>query len=78
MKGGPLHLGDIEEIDKSICVKCPWHGWKIDLETGKVVHPVGHGIEATLTFPVKVNDNGDMFVGFDGLNTKYFKTDFEF
>ncbi|CAE8594323.1 unnamed protein product [Polarella glacialis] len=34
--GGPLGLGDIEEIgpDKLPCVSCPWHHYLIDLETG--------------------------------------------
>ena len=78
IKGGPLHLGDIEEIDDTVCVKCPWHGWKMDLETGKVVHPAGHDLRSTLTFPVKVKDSGKLFVGVDGLNERYFKIDYDF
>jgi nitrite reductase/ring-hydroxylating ferredoxin subunit len=33
--GGPLGIGDIEEIGEGIkCIKCPWHAYLIDLETG--------------------------------------------
>jgi nitrite reductase/ring-hydroxylating ferredoxin subunit len=37
--GGPLAMGDIEELvlddDKTPCVVCPWHGYKISLKTGE-------------------------------------------
>jgi cytochrome b involved in lipid metabolism/nitrite reductase/ring-hydroxylating ferredoxin subunit len=33
--GGPLTLGDIEDIDGDACVKCPWHHYAIRLEDGK-------------------------------------------
>lgn len=33
--GGPLHLGEIEEIDGRACVVCPWHKFKIVLENGE-------------------------------------------
>lgn len=32
--GGDLSMGDIEEIDKKLCVLCPWHNYIITLETG--------------------------------------------
>ena len=76
VEGGPLHLGDIEEVDDAICVKCPWHGWKMDLETGRVVHPAGHELQTTFTYPVKVKDNDNLYVGVDGLSENYFKTDY--
>ncbi|XP_029428910.1 Rieske domain-containing protein isoform X2 [Rhinatrema bivittatum] len=33
--GGPLHLGEIEDINGQICVTCPWHKYKITLATGE-------------------------------------------
>ncbi|XP_053557476.1 Rieske domain-containing protein [Bombina bombina] len=33
--GGPLHLGDIEEINGQSCIICPWHKYKITLTTGE-------------------------------------------
>jgi nitrite reductase/ring-hydroxylating ferredoxin subunit len=33
--GGPLSLGDIEELDQHVCIVCPWHHYKISLETGE-------------------------------------------
>ncbi|ESL10952.1 hypothetical protein TRSC58_01307 [Trypanosoma rangeli SC58] len=33
--GGPLLEGDIEEIDGHPCVVCPWHQYRITLDTGE-------------------------------------------
>ncbi|KAG8598332.1 hypothetical protein GDO81_002566 [Engystomops pustulosus] len=33
--GGPLHLGEIEDINGKACIVCPWHKYKIVLETGE-------------------------------------------
>ncbi|XP_032070657.1 Rieske domain-containing protein isoform X2 [Thamnophis elegans] len=33
--GGPLHLGEIEEINGQSCIICPWHKYKITLNTGE-------------------------------------------
>ncbi|KAG9487996.1 hypothetical protein GDO78_007675 [Eleutherodactylus coqui] len=33
--GGPLHLGEIEDINGQACIICPWHKYKIVLETGE-------------------------------------------
>ncbi|KAE8635761.1 hypothetical protein XENTR_v10002727 [Xenopus tropicalis] len=33
--GGPLHLGDIEDIAGQTCVICPWHNYTIALATGE-------------------------------------------
>ncbi|KAG5477346.1 hypothetical protein LSCM4_04565 [Leishmania orientalis] len=33
--GGPLLLGDIEEMGGHPCVVCPWHNYKIALDTGE-------------------------------------------
>jgi nitrite reductase/ring-hydroxylating ferredoxin subunit len=32
--GGPLTLGDIEEVAGRPCVSCPWHNYKITLDSG--------------------------------------------
>jgi nitrite reductase/ring-hydroxylating ferredoxin subunit/uncharacterized membrane protein len=34
-RGGPLHEGDVDELERS--VTCPWHASKFDLETGDVL-----------------------------------------
>ncbi|XP_078533467.1 Rieske domain-containing protein [Lissotriton helveticus] len=33
--GGPLNLGDIEDISGLPCIVCPWHKYKIALATGE-------------------------------------------
>ncbi|XP_005098944.1 Rieske domain-containing protein [Aplysia californica] len=33
--GGPLHMGDIEEMPGYTCVVCPWHRYKITLRSGE-------------------------------------------
>ncbi|WIA34589.1 hypothetical protein OEZ86_012909 [Tetradesmus obliquus] len=33
--GGPLSLGDIEEVNGKTCLNCPWHNYKIDAFTGE-------------------------------------------
>uniref|UniRef100_A0A6B2LS12 Rieske domain-containing protein n=1 Tax=Arcella intermedia TaxID=1963864 RepID=A0A6B2LS12_9EUKA len=35
--GGPLVKGDIEDIGGISCLRCPWHGYKINIETGERV-----------------------------------------
>ena len=32
--GGPLTLGDIEDVDGNPCIKCPWHHYLIKLDDG--------------------------------------------
>ncbi|GIL60283.1 hypothetical protein Vafri_14914 [Volvox africanus] len=32
--GGPLGIGDIEDVNGHKCLVCPWHFYKIDVETG--------------------------------------------
>mmetsp|Transcript_23211 Transcript_23211/g.50941 ORF Transcript_23211/g.50941 Transcript_23211/m.50941 type:complete len:215 (-) Transcript_23211:478-1122(-) len=32
--GGPLGIGDIEDLNGKDCIVCPWHYYKIDLRTG--------------------------------------------
>ena len=55
-KGGPLHLGDIEDLGKErtrLCVVCPWHKWTFSLETGKLIVPNIESTEAVV-YPVKL------------------------
>lgn len=33
--GGPLGIGDIEELGDKACILCPWHYYKIDIVTGE-------------------------------------------
>ncbi|XP_074850303.1 Rieske domain-containing protein isoform X1 [Carettochelys insculpta] len=33
--GGPLHRGEIEDINGQPCIICPWHKYKITLATGE-------------------------------------------
>ena len=37
--GGPLDEGDIEDIDGTWCVSCPWHGFSFELKKGECVAP---------------------------------------
>ena len=32
--GGPLTVGDIEEVNGEVCIKCPWHHYNVTLDTG--------------------------------------------
>ncbi len=36
--GGPLGAGDIEEVDGRACVSCPWHAYKVTLDTGEKLY----------------------------------------
>jgi nitrite reductase/ring-hydroxylating ferredoxin subunit len=36
--GGPLAVGEIEDVDGRACVSCPWHLYKIELETGEKLY----------------------------------------
>jgi len=33
--GGPLVQGDIEDIDGRPCIRCPWHEYRITMDTGE-------------------------------------------
>ena len=36
--GGPLTVGDIEEVDGRACVSCPWHAYKVTLDSGEKLY----------------------------------------
>ena len=71
--GGPLHLGDIEKISEGsiLCVVCPWHKWKIELGTGKLKYPQRK--KQVDIYPVRVDQNGDLYIGFDEFSPTYFE-----
>ena len=33
--GGPLGIGDIEDVGGGACLSCPWHLYKVTLDTGE-------------------------------------------
>jgi nitrite reductase (NADH) small subunit len=51
-RGGPLCDG----IVTGGAVVCPLHGWKIDLETGRVERPAGEGDQRIETYPTRVEE----------------------
>ncbi|EQC30299.1 hypothetical protein SDRG_11876 [Saprolegnia diclina VS20] len=75
--GGNLALGDIEEIDRMLCISCPRHKWPFVLLSGDCL--VTEDIRAE-QYPVEVRkSNGllSIFVGFTGLNqTLFYQDDF--
>ncbi|XP_069110239.1 Rieske domain-containing protein-like [Argopecten irradians] len=77
--GGPLHLGDIEDISDGggLCVRCPWHSWRFDLNTGKVTMPRGRNV-STVVYPVKVDSRGVISIGFDKFADSYFSVEEDF
>ncbi|XP_067655491.1 Rieske domain-containing protein-like [Haliotis asinina] len=76
--GGPLHLGDIEDLPGGgLCVRCPWHSWRFDLDTGQVKMPKGRKVTAKV-FPVKVKPDGSLLIGFDKFADVYFSIETDF
>ena len=78
--GGPLHLGDIEELPGSNTgtgsecsphIICPWHKWCFDLSTGRQVRPLGRHNDIE-TFPVRTDENGRIFIGFASFDPSCF------
>ena len=57
-KGGPLADGTIGNRT----IVCPLHACGFDLETGAAA---GHGCGAVRSYPVEINDDGDILVGVD-------------
>ena len=77
--GGPLHLGDIEELGQAAlpCIVCPWHSWNYCLQTGRLKSPHKKDISVT-TYPVRVTAKGEIYLGFKSLSTDYFNAGMEF
>ena len=77
--GGPLHLGDIEELGQARlpCIVCPWHSWKFCLQTGRLKFPHKKNITVG-TYPVQVTAKGELYIGFKSLSTDYFNAGMEF
>eukprot|EP01065_Artemidia_motanka_P032747 TRINITY_DN39732_c0_g1_i1.p1 TRINITY_DN39732_c0_g1~~TRINITY_DN39732_c0_g1_i1.p1 ORF type:complete len:318 (+),score=96.70 TRINITY_DN39732_c0_g1_i1:114-1067(+) len=46
--GGPLFLGDIEEVDGAACVVCPWHRSKVEMATGVALYEAMVDVDARL------------------------------
>ena len=36
--GGPIGLGDLEEVNGEICIKCPWHSYCVSLKDGSKLY----------------------------------------
>ena len=36
--GGPLTIGDIEDVNGRECVRCPWHHYPVVLEDGSKLY----------------------------------------
>ena len=77
--GGPLHLGDIESVGEAgvACVRCPWHSWRIVLETGQVLRPAGRAAKVNI-YPVRVDEHGNISVGFQSISSDFFNGALEF
>ena len=54
-QGGPLGEGSIEKG----LLRCPWHGWDFDPQTGK---PPGGYDDGVKTYPIEIRDDG-IYVG---------------
>ncbi|KAM6034439.1 Rieske domain-containing protein isoform 2-T2 [Chlamydotis macqueenii] len=48
-EGGPLRLGEIEDINDQACIICPWHKFRITLETGEGLYEAINPLEPTPT-----------------------------
>ncbi|XP_067935765.1 uncharacterized protein [Watersipora subatra] len=71
--GGPLHLGDIEALPTtgSVCVTCPWHGWKMDLSSGKVLFPLNRS-EMARVYKTMLDADDCIWIGFNKFSAQYF------
>lgn len=64
-------MGDIEVLPETICVTCPWHKWKIDLSSGKVLLPLNRDVKAKI-YPTQLGEDNSVYIGFDGFSAKCF------
>ncbi|XP_075992994.1 Rieske domain-containing protein [Genypterus blacodes] len=80
--GGPLHLGDIEELGGQLCIICPRHRYKITLASGEGLYKGNPGQKPIkwLSKGVKqrihkvTEGNGDVYVTL--LETGQFDSDY--
>ena len=62
-QGGPLGEGSIEVGKDGKCwLRCPWHGWDFDPETGRP--PGGHEDSGQTLYPVEAREDG-IYLGLD-------------
>eukprot|EP00511_Aplanochytrium_stocchinoi_P005945 CAMPEP_0204824888 /NCGR_PEP_ID=MMETSP1346-20131115/2871_1 /ASSEMBLY_ACC=CAM_ASM_000771 /TAXON_ID=215587 /ORGANISM="Aplanochytrium stocchinoi, Strain GSBS06" /LENGTH=303 /DNA_ID=CAMNT_0051952297 /DNA_START=467 /DNA_END=1376 /DNA_ORIENTATION=+ len=89
-QGAKLHrareilIEDIEELGSScstetkrgLCVICPAHHYRFDLDTGRCLHHEGY---AQQVFPCKVDgDTGEVLIGFRNFSKDQFEGDLDF
>ncbi|CAE7899634.1 RFESD [Symbiodinium sp. KB8] len=75
-QGGDLAAGDIEDLDGSLCVSCPVHGFSFDLQRGGV-SVVPCGTYQLRVFPTKVDAEGVLSVALPGgMHPAMFDEDF--
>lgn len=55
--GGPVGNGPVVEDDGATIIKCPFHGWRFDLDSGDVVFP---GKQRVQTFEVSVEESDEV------------------
>ena len=71
-QGGPLHLGDIEDVGGKVCVVCPWHGWSYDAEDGACTQGDTSWVQPR--YEVR-EEGGRLFVGFDEMDNSLFASE---
>ena len=73
--GGPLGVGEIEDLNGRSCIICPWHHYKIDIQSGDKYYQgiewkdgkmipgdwKSNGIKQRV-FPTMTDDTGDIYV----------------
>lgn len=59
------------------CVRCPWHSYKIALETGQVTKPAKKNFRLNV-YPVTVDQQGRISVGFESIAPDFFNGAFDF
>jgi nitrite reductase/ring-hydroxylating ferredoxin subunit len=76
---GPLHLGDIEDVEKhGMCVVCPWHRWTFRLSDGLLVKP-DRGDVSSVVYPVQVDPvTNEISVGFTSFGNNLFGSEVDF
>uniref|UniRef100_H3GCB6 Rieske domain-containing protein n=1 Tax=Phytophthora ramorum TaxID=164328 RepID=H3GCB6_PHYRM len=71
-----LHLGDIEDIDGTLCISCPQHKWPFSLEDGQCIIPVNRQAEC---YPIRVRRERDgskiLYIGFSSITDTLFHDD---